>query len=150
LDFLALLRALRERVADATGLIEDGSAAAGPGLVLGRTLDSTPLRSSAFGEALPGAAPDLLSAATEAAARALGWTGPDELAASSAPRPARVALRLPPEPAYHGARMELRAVIDRGDVWYDYPFGPRGARAAQPVERRPVLVLYARAGGRDV
>ena len=44
LDFRALLRVLRERVADAAGLIEDGSAGGGPGEVLERVLDSAEFR----------------------------------------------------------------------------------------------------------
>jgi len=39
-DLRTVLRVLRERVIAATGLIEDGSAGAGPGTVLGRALDS--------------------------------------------------------------------------------------------------------------
>jgi hypothetical protein len=39
-DFRALLRALRERVVDATGLLEDGSALGVQGQVQGRVLDS--------------------------------------------------------------------------------------------------------------
>ena len=39
-DFRALLRVLRERVVDATGLLEDGSALGVQGTVQGRVLDS--------------------------------------------------------------------------------------------------------------
>ncbi|MEA2697669.1 MAG: hypothetical protein QOI66_1940 [Myxococcales bacterium] len=44
-DFRALLRALRERVVDATGLLEDGSALGVLGEVQGRMLDSAEFRS---------------------------------------------------------------------------------------------------------
>jgi hypothetical protein len=118
LVFRAALRALRERVVDATGLLEDGSARNDWGTILGRTLDAPAYRDPDGWPALASGAPDLVSPATEAAARALGWTDPDALAAFLArPLPARVALRLPPPPAYHHAHMELRADIDRGDVW---------------------------------
>jgi hypothetical protein len=43
-DFRALLRALRERVVDATGLLEDGSALGVVGEVQGRVLDSAEFR----------------------------------------------------------------------------------------------------------
>jgi hypothetical protein len=43
-DFRALLRALRERVVDATGLLEDGSALGITGEVQGRVLDSAEFR----------------------------------------------------------------------------------------------------------
>ena len=88
---------------------------------------------------LPGAAPDLVSAATEAAARQLGWTDPAATAAFLARHPAgvRVALVLPPLPAYHGKHMQLSAEIDRGDVWYD------DVPTARFATRRPTLVVYA-------
>lgn len=151
LDFRAVLRALRERVVDATALIEDGSAGASWGTVLGRTLDPQDFR--AFGDEPPlaHAAPDLVSAMTEAAARALGWTTFDAprsffMTHGTTASSLVVALRLPAPPTYHRPHMELRAEIDRGDVWYDYPFTPEGQRIAQPVTRRPSLVLYARDG----
>ncbi|MEJ7599476.1 MAG: hypothetical protein WKG01_16330 [Kofleriaceae bacterium] len=88
---------------------------------------------------LPGAAPDLVSAATDAAARQLGWTDPAAAAAFLVRHPGgvRVALVLPALPAYHGKHMQLSAEIDRGDVWYDNVPTPRFAW------RRPMLVVYA-------
>lgn len=154
LDLRAALRALRERVADATGIIEDGTALGQEGLVVGRALGPALLYAAPHGGPLPDAAPDLLSRATDAAAQALGWTGPEEARAFFAALPEgatdRVALRLPPPPSYHGENMELRAELDRGDVWYDYPYTERGRELPQPVTRRPVLVLYARDGDREV
>ncbi|HLK89755.1 MAG TPA: L,D-transpeptidase [Polyangia bacterium] len=52
-DFRALLRALRARVVDVTGLIEDGSAAGAQGEVQGRVIDPSEFRplSSPFGAA---------------------------------------------------------------------------------------------------
>jgi hypothetical protein len=115
LDFRALLRALRERVVDATGLLEDGSALGVAGEVQGRTLDSAefrpvplPASKSAAPPAEPATAaatsvpakitgaPDLISAATQAASQALGWTSPDAVLAST--------LVAPPAPsaAHHG------------------------------------------------
>ena len=162
-DFRAMLRALRERVVDATGLLEDGSALGVQAEVQGRVLDSDEFRplpvqpdkasstptatatpastppSSAPAQAHPAAAaaeasakivpaPDLIGAATQAASQALGWTSPQAVLASTlvAPPPSRrparkaarkglvplptaVAIRLPPLPAYHGPKMELRA-----------------------------------------
>ena len=139
LDFRLALRILRERVVDATGLIEDGTAGEGPRPILDRMLDPAEMRAARGNEQpLPDAAPDLVSAATEAAARALGWTGPAETLAFLARHPGgvRVALALPPPPAYHGKHMALRAEIDRGDVWYDETPIPRLIR------HRPTMVLY--------
>lgn len=134
-DFRAALRALRERVITATGLIEDGSAGAGNATVLGRRLDP-PAFDHALGHApLPGAAPDRIAAATEAAALALGWTDPAATARALRTLPPRVALRLPPLPDRTG--QALVAEVDRGDVWYDAHPTPHR------VDRRPALILYA-------
>ena len=73
LDFRLALRILRERVVDATGLVEDGTAGAGPQPILGRWLDPAAMRGARGNERpLANAAPDLIGAATEAAARQLG------------------------------------------------------------------------------
>ncbi len=144
LDFRFALRVLRERVVDATGLLEDGTAADGPKPILGRVLDPEVMRMARGHEKpLPEGAPDLISAATEAAARQLGWSGPAETAASLARHPGgvQVALVLPPVPAYHAKHMALSVEIDRGDVWYDEIPTPR------MVAKRPNFVLYAEAGG---
>jgi hypothetical protein len=94
-DFLALLRALRERVVDATGLLEDGSALGVLGEVQGRQMDSAEFRplpvEAATRSTQPAdaanakitAAPDLIAAATQAASQALGWTSPEAVLAST-------------------------------------------------------------------
>jgi hypothetical protein len=104
-DFRQLLRALRARVVDATGLIEDGSAAGVLGEVQGRLLDTSefqplPAPSAQPANEKPAAAPasgakivpapDLIAAATQAASQALGWTSPEAVLASTlvAPPPA--------------------------------------------------------------
>lgn len=143
LDFRFALRVLRERVTDATELIEDGTAGAGPQPILGRMLDPVAMRGvHGHDQPLPNAAPDLISATTEAAARQLGWVDP---AATSAwltkhGSGVRATLALPPPPAYHATHMELSAEIDRGDVWYDEQPVPRVAW------RRPAMILYAQDG----
>jgi hypothetical protein len=151
LDFRTLLRALRERVVDAGGLIEDGSAANAWKTVLGRQIDSAEYRTTLRREPLPRAAPDLIASATEAAARTLGWTSPQAARQAFAGAvPGRVALRLPSAPPYHHAGMVLRAEIDRGDVWADYPFDAAGSPLRSPARRRPTLVIYARTNDGDV
>ena len=143
LDLRLALRVLRERVIDATGLIEDGTAGAGPQPVLGRMLDPMAMRAArGVQAALPDGAPDLVGAATETAAKQLGWTDAAGVRAFlDRHRNARVALALPAPPAYHAAHMDLAAEIDRGDVWYDEQPIPRR------VLHRPNLVLYVREGG---
>ena len=154
-DFQALLRTLRERVVDATALLEDGSAANARGTVFGRYLDPPAIREPSR-PPMPNAAPDLISPATEAAAEALGWTDPDAAAEfframpEEALRELRVAVPLPPAPDYHAEHMELRLEIDRGDVWYEPPFGPDGEERDHPVEQLPAFVVYARDGVREI
>jgi hypothetical protein len=141
LDFRLALRVLRERVVDATGLVEDGTAATGPQPILDRMLDPAAMR-AARGQvtALPNGAPDLVSAATEAAARQLGWTDPDRVRAflDRHPGGVRVAIALPAAPAYYAAHMELSVEIDRGDVFYDEQ--PPLFRRIVP--HRPTMILY--------
>jgi hypothetical protein len=102
-DFRAILRALRERVVDATGLLEDGSALGVQGQVQGRVIDNDEFLPVPVSGAKPEApvavdpsakvvpAPDLIAAATQAASQALGWTSPDAVLASAlvAPPPAK-------------------------------------------------------------
>jgi hypothetical protein len=191
-DFRALLRALRERVVDATGLLEDGSALGVLGQVQGRVLDNAEFRplpaqaattqSAAQAPSTPSApgnvtpAPDLIAAATQAASQALGWTSPEAVLASTlvvppapppssrrpahkapaskapAPLPTAVAIRLPPLPAYHSAKMDLRAEIDRGEVVLARPKLDKDGHKKwhPPVSDRPTLTLYARVGKGEV
>jgi hypothetical protein len=145
LDYRFALRVLRERVVDATGLIEDGTAGAGPQPILGRTLDPKPMHAArgAAALALPNPAPDLISAATEAAAKHLGWTDHEKVLAflNRNSKGVRVALVLPAAPAYHATHMDLTAVIDRGDIFYD------DVPIVRTPDRRPNLVLYVNDNG---
>ena len=207
-DFLALLRALRERVVDATGLIEDGSASGVVGEVQGRELDTAEFRplpkqpagASAAAPASPASpaataalaqvaqaalpapteakaadakpalkitpAPDLIAAATQAASDALGWSSPDAVLASTIVAPAKrkapkkgllplplsVAVRLPPLPAYHGPKMELRAEVDRGEVVLARPKLDKDGHKMwkPPVADRPTLTLFAKVGDGEI
>ncbi len=146
LDFRLALRVLRLRVADAAGLIEDGSARNAWRTVLGRQLDPAELRFDSGYPARTDGAEDLISPATEAAALALGWrdfaSARDALRAVLSAESTQVAVKLPPPPSYHSSTMEVRAVIACGDA---------ATRAdGTPEARRPVLELYARDGARDV
>ncbi|HEX2658885.1 MAG TPA: peptidoglycan-binding domain-containing protein, partial [Polyangia bacterium] len=144
LDFLTLLRALRERVADAAGLIEDGSASDAWEPVLGRFIEPSEYRHPLRSDALKDGAPDLIARATEAAARALGWTSPaDATRVLARPGPGQVALRLPPVPTYHKGAMRLRIEIDRGDVWTSYPLDPEGHPRPSPAKNRPTMTVFA-------
>jgi hypothetical protein len=200
-DFRAILRTLRARVVDATGLIEDGSAAGAQAEVQGRALDpaefrplaapgarseltpaekalaaSPPAAAPAKPEAASGdtkivPAPDLISAATQAASEALGWKSAEAVLASTLvappasakakkkgtrkgplPLPTAVAIKLPPLPSYYSANMELRAEIDRGEVDLIRPqFDKEGHKKWKPpVADRPTITLFAHVGDHDV
>lgn len=150
LDLRQALRTLRERVVSATGVLADGSARNQRAPILGRQLDPPEMYAVHGHEPLPDGAPDLVGPATEAAARHLGWTDFDgvkrflDAHAGAAGSGLQVALALPPVPDYYDARMDLRIVIDRGDVWYD-PM-PRWRK----VERGPALIVLAAAGDREI
>jgi len=143
--YQAMLRTLRERVVDATGLIEDGSAAASYGKVFGRDLNAPEIEATAVLGALPNAAPDRISETTEAAARALGFTDPAATFAWLDAHPdlahTRVAVPLPALPPYYSEHMDLRAEIDRGDV-------RRGRN--EEGDRRPNTTVFVRYEGRDI
>jgi hypothetical protein len=115
-------------------------------------------------------APDLIAPATQAASEALGWKSPDAVLASTlvaapppgkkarkpvkgpASLPAAVAIKLPPLPPYHSAKMELRAEIDRGEVILAKPkFDKDGHKKWKPpVADRPTITLFAKAGDHEV
>ena len=120
-DFRVALRVLRERVVAAAGLIEDGTAGDGPGQVRGRALDPASTWTVRDQTPIEGAAPDQIAAATETAARALGWQDAAstrqflDLLASSSVTSRVVAIQLPPAPPYYAPDMKLSVEIDRGD-----------------------------------
>ncbi len=146
-DFRALLRALRERVVDATGLIEDGSAAGVLGEVQGRVLESpefrplppepagkpaSPVPSGQTEPARPAdasasvtPAPDLIAAATQAASLALGWTSPEAVLAST------LVVSPPPPPSRRPARKTVP------------PKGPLPLPAAMAVRLPPLPAYHA-------
>ena len=152
LDFLVLLRVLRERVAAAAGLLADGSAAGEREQVLGYYLDGEKLRTRPDDHRLPNPAPDRISRATEQAALALGWTGPRQALEhlrdlDANPPSGPVAVELSDLPGTPNAPLQIRAVIDRGDVYYDFPYTDDGERRRQPMDELPSLTIYATRNG---
>jgi hypothetical protein len=143
LDFRLALRVLRERVTEASGLVEDGTAGSGPRPILGRLLDPPAMRAARGHKPLRDAAPDLIGPATEAAALHLGWTSAAAVREFLEEHAGiKVAVALPPVPAYHAEHMELSVEIDRGDVYYDV----RPPKERRRVAHRPTLVVYAMDG----
>jgi hypothetical protein len=136
-----LRRVVRERVVAAAGIIEDGSALDWQADFRWTDADGNeqPLRdlvtefSNTAYEALELQTPDTAQASLDRLQK-LGGGNYEQLL---------VAIKMPEKPAYYADHMELDTVIDRGDVWYDYPFDEEGNRIAQPRKRVPRLTLYA-------
>jgi hypothetical protein len=150
-DLLALRRVLTERVMHAAGTLEDGSVADDdrPGGALG---GPTYLGADGGRHLVP----DLATPSLEAVLQALGIaTAEDAVAFFRGTTRAdfawlKVAARLPPLPEYYGPAMDLSVEIDRGDVWYDFPFDGKGERLPQPREHFPTFTLYVRWRGEKV
>jgi hypothetical protein len=142
-DFAALRRVLAERAVHAGRFVEDGSSKATyPG---------------ADGARHP--VPDLATAATDAVMARLGLDTPEDALAFFQRHPARdframrVAVRFPPLPEYYStsaAEMDLSVEIDRGDVWYDFPYDDKGVRQPQPRQNFPLFTLFVKWRGERV
>jgi hypothetical protein len=139
-DFASLRRVLTERAVHAGRFVEDGTSKA---TYLGADGARHPV-------------PDLVTAATDALMARLGLDEPEDALAFFQRHPARdframrVAVRFPPLPEYHAAEMDLSVEIDRGDVWYDFPFDDKGVRLPQPRQNFPLFTLYTKWRGERV
>ncbi len=144
-DHDALLRALRERVTDAAGIIEDGTTDGknGPPQVPNGSGGREPMH-------------NLVEEYARATAAQLGVDSPSGALAFFHRHPAaelrhlRAAIKLPPRPSYYGAQMDLSIVVDRGDVWYDPPFDENDHWHPQPRKHYPTLTLFLNAGGQRI
>ncbi|MGH1341610.1 MAG: hypothetical protein ACRBN8_08680 [Nannocystales bacterium] len=136
-----LLRVLTERVVTSAGLIEDGSAAQWKRDDY-RYKDTDgnehPLR-------------DVVTEYSAAAVEALGLQTPESAQASLAKlsdlgegnfENLLVAIKMPPKPAYYSENMTFSALIDRGDVWYEFPYTEDGRKKSQPRARYPHITVY--------
>jgi len=147
-DFLALRRVLTERAMHAGGFVEDGSVGDSP------SDPSTPTYLGVDGTRHR--VPDLATPSLDATLARLGIASADDALAFFARHPRqdfatlRVAVRLPTPPEYYSGAMDLSAEIDRGDVWYDFPYDASGARLPQPRERFPTFTLFVKWRGERV
>lgn len=53
-----------------------------------------------------------------------------------------VAAKMPEKPPYYSDNMAFSTVIDRGDVWYDFPYDAVGNKVGQPRRQTPRMTLY--------
>ena len=147
-DFDALARVLTERAMQAGGFIEDGS--------VGSSVSDPTYPTYLGADGARHRVPDLAAASREATMNALGIATPEDAVAFFRRHPRddfrwlKVAVRLPPPPEYYSRQMDLSVEIDRGDVWYDFPFDPAGVRQPQPRERFPQLTLFVKWRGERV
>jgi hypothetical protein len=127
-------RVLAERVVSATGILEDGTVRRG-GTFVAADGSEQEVR-------------NLVDEFSTALLHHMGLTNDERIAtwitgqSEEDSRRLLVAVPLPPVPEYYGDQMELSAVIDRGDVWYDLPFDDEGKRVGQPRRKMPKLTLY--------
>jgi hypothetical protein len=136
-----VVRVLTERAMHAFGAIEDGSATRNgePASFTGKDGHKQPV-------------PNLESELRAAVIEAFGLRDPgataaflDKLGKLEKDAHLYVAIRAPARPEYYSADMDLSVVIDRGDVWYEFPFDEHGNEKPQPVSRRPhtaIMVNY--------
>ncbi len=151
LDLDTFRRIVAERVADAAGILEDGSTAKGkhPATYVDRDDDKTGDKTGAGADTgNRRAVPDLIGVHVDTLLDSihvhtatdlvefLGQHGPDGLASL------KVAFHAPALPPYYGPRMDLSVEIDRGDVWYDFPFDARGRAAQQARDHFPHLTMF--------
>lgn len=132
-DYDGLVRAIRERVTSAAGIIEDGTAGTA----------KKP-------------APDLVGEFTKLTIEQLGLVDAQSALAffrrhdASAFKTMRAAIKLPPLPDYYAEHMDLSIVVDRGDVWYDLPFDANGNFRLPQRKRYPSLTLYVNHQGKQI
>jgi hypothetical protein len=147
-DFLALRRVLTERAMHAGHFVEDGS--------VGESASDPNYPTYPGADGARHRVPDLATPSLEATLARLGIATPEDALAFFRRHPRadfsalRVAVRLPAVPEYYGGAMELSAEIDRGDVWYDFPYDAAGVRLPQPRERFPTFTLFVKWRGERV
>ncbi len=136
----AVIRMLTERAMHAAQVIEDGSTS---------TLrDDTPRTfKTEDGQTLP--IPNFEADLRERIIEAFGLQTPestyewlDSLGDIGAQR--FVAIRGIELPPYYSDSMDLSVAIDRGDVWFEFPFDENGKKRSQPVRRRPRLTIFVK------
>ncbi len=134
--FETFKRILTERVVDAAGIIEDESVA-----LLGKQANYKDEggQDRVVGN-LVGAYRDTLLAAMgiesgDDVAKLLGTVSTDTF---------RVAFAASSKPPYYAGEMQLEAEIDRGDIWYDFPFDDAGKALVQQRRQYPHLTLFVR------
>ncbi len=140
-----LRRIFAERVADAAGIVEDGSASRGI---------SPATYVDAAGETRP--VPDLIGDFVHELLHGLRIETAQDVVTflravtASGAADLRVAFRPQPLPPYYAPVMDLAAEIDRGDVWYDVPIDANGKVLTQPRRRHSFFTLFVNWRGQKI
>ena len=139
-----LVRVLTERAIHAAGVIEDGSTSTKP--------DGTP-RTFRGRDGAEHPIPNLEDDLRNALVSAFGLDTPEKslaflqgLGELPADGEKLVAFAGPALPEYYDGDMELSVEVDRGDVWYDFPYDDHGGEISQPIERRPHETIFVTYG----
>ena len=139
LHFETFKRVITERVVDAASILEDES-------VLGLGKSAHYKDESGKDRTVT----DLVGAYRDAFLEALGVTGPQDVSrlfgilAPEVLGKLKFAFKGPEKPPYYTAEMQLEVEINRGDVWYDFPFNDQGEQKPQPRKRYPHLTMFVR------
>jgi hypothetical protein len=139
-----VVRVLTERAMHALGVIEDGSVP--PRSVEG---GGTAPRTFRGADGVEREVPNLEADLRDRIVRALGLSTPEStldflegLGELGADSERVVAISAPELPEYYDGDMDIRVQIDRGDIWYEFPYDDEGNERAQPVQRRPRLTVF--------
>jgi len=138
LEAEAFRRFVAERVADAAGIVEDGSASRADVPATYRDVD---------GAIRP--VPNVIEEHVQALLALLGIETPEDTfsflrQATPLAGQLQIAFTPPRLPAYYAQPFALEVEIDRGDVWYDFVFDRKGKAVNQPRSHYPHLTLFVR------
>ncbi len=135
----AVIRVLTERALHAFGALEDGSA---------KKADGSPATFTGA-DGRTHEVPNLEVALRDAVIRGFGLSSPEATytfleGLGKLPRDGHryLAIPGPPRPEYYSNDMDLSVAIDRGDVWYEFPYDQYGKERPQPVVRRPHTTVF--------
>ncbi|TNF59042.1 MAG: hypothetical protein EP303_08760 [Deltaproteobacteria bacterium] len=134
----AVIRVLTERAMHAAAVIEDGSMS---------TLRDGEPRTYKTEDGKELQVPNFEAELRERVIAAFGLQTPDSTYAwleslGEIPPEHVVAVQGIELPPYYSDAMDLSVAIDRGDVWYEFPFDEEGKARSQPVGRRPRLTIF--------
>ena len=144
----SVIRVLTERAMHAAGVIEDGSRS---------TLASGEPRTYRGADGSMHPIPNFEAELREKLIAAFGLQTPestlewlDSLGELPANQSQWVAIENVERPEYYSDNMDLRVVIDRGDVWYEFPYDEEGRERRQPVARRPTTTITVHHNGQTI